>query len=247
MRFPLLILHISGGTLGILSGFAAMFLRKGSRWHAIAGQAFVASMLTMASCGAVLALMKQEMNNVFGGILTIYLVATAWATARRRDGQTYSYDWGGLLVAFAIATFIITFGIRVAMSPTGPTDGTPAFAYFFMGSIASLATVGDLRMLLRGGLFGSQRLVRHLWRMSFSLFIASASLFLARPHLFPKILRTTYIISLLGVAPLLLMIFWLVRVRFTKAYKAHRSRAASPRHPQTAYDFARPQRSGGLP
>ena len=86
MRLPLLILHISGGTLGILSGFAAMFLRKGSRRHAIAGQAFVASMLTMASCGAVLALMKHEMNNVFGGILTLYLVATAWATALRGGG-----------------------------------------------------------------------------------------------------------------------------------------------------------------
>jgi hypothetical protein len=247
MRLPLLILHISGGTLGIFSGFAAMFLRKGSRGHAIAGQTFVASMLTMASCGAVLALMRHEMNNVFGGVLTIYLVATAWATARRRDGQTYNYDWAALFVAFAIAAFIITFGIRVATNPTAPTDGTPAFAYFFMGSVASLSTLGDLRMLLRGGLFGSQRLIRHLWRMSFSLFIASASLFLARPHLFPKILRTTYIIPLLGVAPLLLMIFWLVRVRFAKAYKAHRALAARSRHVQTALDFPRPQRSGGLP
>ena len=247
MHLPLLILHITGGTLGILLGFAAMFLRKGSRWHGIAGQFFVASMLTMASCGALLALMKDQMNNVFGGVLTIYLVATAWATARRRDGQTYNYDWGGLFVAFAIAAFIITFGIRVAMSPTGPTDGTPAFAYFFMGSVALLSTVGDFRMLLRGGLFGTQRLVRHLWRMSFALFIASASLFLARPHLFPNILRTTYVISFLGVAPLLLMIFWLLRVRFAKMYEAHRALAARSRYPQGAYDFARPQRSGGLP
>jgi hypothetical protein len=247
MHLPLLILHISGGTLGILSGFTAMFLRKGSHRHGIAGKVFVASMLAMASCGAVLALMKDQMNNVFGGILTIYLVATAWATARRRDGQTYNYDWAGLFVAFAIAAFIITFGIRVAMSPTGPTDGTPVFAYFFMGSVALLSTVGDFRMLLRGGLFGTQRLVRHLWRMSFALFIASASLFLARPHLFPNILRTTYVIFLLGIAPLLLMIFWLLRVRFAKVYKAHRALAARSRYSQRAYDFARPQRSGGLP
>lgn len=247
MYLPLLILHITGGTLGILSGFAAMFLRKGSRWHAIAGQTFVASMLTMASCGALLAFMKHEMNNVFGGILTIYLVATAWATARRRDGQIHNYDWGALFVAFAIAVLIITFGIKVAVSPTGPADGTPAPAYFFMGSVALLSSVGDLRMLLRGGLFGSQRLVRHLWRMSFSLFIASASLFLARPHLFPNILRTTYIIFLLGIGPLLLMIFWLLRVRFAKMYKAHRALTTRPRHAQTAFDFPRPQRSGGLP
>jgi len=247
MHLPLLILHITGGTLGILFGFAAMFLRKGSRWHALAGQIFIASMLTMASCGALLAFMKQEMNNVFGGILTIYLVTTAWTTARRPDGQTYSFDWAALFVAFTIAAFIITFGIKVAVSPTGPTDGTPAFAYFFMGSVAFLSTIGDLRMLVRGGLFGAQRIVRHLWRMGFSLFIASASLFLARPHLFPNILRTTYVIFLLGIAPLLLMLFWLIRVRFAKVYKAHRALAARPRYRQTAYDFRRPQRSGGLP
>jgi Predicted membrane protein (DUF2306) len=247
MHLPLLILHITGGTLGILSGFAAMFLRKGSRWHAIAGKVFVVSMLTMASCGAVLAFMKQEMNNVFGGILTIYLVVTAWTTVRRRDGQTHHYDWAALLVGFIITVFIFTYGIRVATSPTGPPDGTPAFAYFVFGSVALLSIAGDLRMLLRGGLFGSQRLIRHLWRMSFSLFIASASLFLARPHLFPNILRITYIIFLLGIAPLLLMVFWLIRVRFAKAFNAQRGIAARSRYRESAYDFARPQRSGGLP
>ena len=102
-------------------------------------------------------------------------------------------------------------------------------------------------MLLRGGLFGSQRLIRHLWRMSFALFIASASLFLARPHLFPNILRTTYVITLLGVAPLLLMIFWIIRVRFAKVYKTQRALAARARYSQTSFDFPRPQRSGGLP
>jgi hypothetical protein len=35
-----------------------------------------------------------------------------------------------------------------------------------------LAAAGDLRMLLRGGLFGAQRIARHLWRMCFGLFIA---------------------------------------------------------------------------
>jgi len=33
MRLPLLILHTSAGTLGILSGFVAMSFRKGSSPH----------------------------------------------------------------------------------------------------------------------------------------------------------------------------------------------------------------------
>ena len=43
--------------------------------------------------------------------------------------------------------------------------------YFFLGSIALLAAVGDVRMLVRGGISGTQRLMRHFWRMCFALFL----------------------------------------------------------------------------
>jgi len=45
---PILLGHICAGTLGLLSGTAAISFRKGSRRHALAGKIFVASMLTMA-------------------------------------------------------------------------------------------------------------------------------------------------------------------------------------------------------
>src|SRR5216684_2741983 len=59
MRLILLTLHIGGGIFGILAGAVAMCFRKGSRWHALAGQVFVAAMLTMSACGATLAVMRQ--------------------------------------------------------------------------------------------------------------------------------------------------------------------------------------------
>jgi uncharacterized membrane protein len=87
MRLPILAFHISAGLVGILSGTAAMSLRKGSSRHALAGKIFVISMLSMAASAAFLAFMRHDMNNVGGGVLTFYLVATAWVTARRRDGK----------------------------------------------------------------------------------------------------------------------------------------------------------------
>ena len=45
---PILIGHICAGTLGLLSGTAAMSFRKGSPRHVLAGRIFVASMLIMA-------------------------------------------------------------------------------------------------------------------------------------------------------------------------------------------------------
>ena len=78
MRLPLLILHISAGTLGILSGFVAMSFRKDSSPHRAAGNVFFIFMLSLSASGAYLALMKHQMNNVFGGVRTFYMVATAW-------------------------------------------------------------------------------------------------------------------------------------------------------------------------
>jgi hypothetical protein len=95
------------------------------------------------------------------------------------------------------------------------------------------AAVGDVRMLVRGGVFGTQRIARHLWRMCFGLFIAAGSFFLGpsnRPlrllsamglgqHLSPALFSTNLYL-ILTILPLILLIFWVIRVRFTKVYKA---------------------------
>jgi hypothetical protein len=166
-----------------------------------------------------LAIMKSQPGNILGGTLTFYLVATAWITARRRDGAPGIFDWGALLVVLAVGATQVTYGIEAAMSQTGLKYAYPPGPYFFMGSVALLAATGDIRMLVRGGISGTQRIARHLWRMCFALFIAAASIFLARQQIFPAILRKTGTLVLLSFLPLLLMIFWLIRVRFVNAHK----------------------------
>jgi amino acid permease len=84
-----------------------------------------------------------------------------------------------------------------------------------------MAFVGDVRMLLRGGIAGTQRLARHLWRMCFALFVAAVSIFLARQQLFPAVLRKTGALVFLSFLPLMLLVFWMLRVRFAKAYKTN--------------------------
>jgi uncharacterized membrane protein len=219
MRSPLLLVHIVAGTLGMLSGFVAVFLRKGSRQHGLAGNVFVIAMLCLSSTGVFLAVMKSQPGNVLGGALTFYLVATAWMTARRRDGEPGIFDWGALLIAFGLAAVELAWGFEAAISPTGLKYDYPPGPYFIFGSVAALATVGDVRMLVQKGISGTQRIARHLWRMCFALFIAAASIFLARQQVFPTFLRKTGVLVFLSFLPLLLMVFWLFRVRFANAYK----------------------------
>ena len=214
---PVLAIHICGGTLGLLSGAAAMSFRKGSRLHATAGQIFVFSMCGLGASAMHLAVRKGQIANFFGGILTIYLVTTAWLTARPSKGESSHWYWAAILVPLGVGVSSLSNGVQRLIDPAAFHDGVPAAMNFFMATVVLLAALGDVRMLLRG-LSPTQRLARHLWRMCFALFIASGSIFIARPHLFPRFLRDTGALVLLGVLPLLLLIFWSLRVRFKPFY-----------------------------
>jgi hypothetical protein len=212
---PILLLHICSGTLGVLSGAAAIVFRKGSPRHRLAGNVFVGSILTLAATGVYMAIVKSQPGNIMGGSLTFYLVATAWMIARPNGQRTLLFDSCAFLFALALGAINVTFALQAANSPTGLKHGYPPGPYLFLGSIALVAAAGDIRMLVRGGISGTQRLARHLWRMCFALFIASASLFLARQHLFPAILRKTGVLYLLSFLPLLIMLFWRIRLSFS--------------------------------
>jgi uncharacterized membrane protein len=220
MRYsPLMLIHICSGLIGLLSGAVAVSFRKGNEGHRVAGNVFVVSMMALSASGAYLALIKSEPGNVLGGVLTFYLVATAWRTARRAGRETGIFDWVGVVAVLGVLAVTTTFGIEAATSPTGLKYDYPPGPYFFLGSAALFATIGDVRMLVRGGVTGTKRLARHLWRMCFALFIASMSVFLARQQLFPAFLRKSGALYLLSFLPILLMIFWLIRVRFAGWYR----------------------------
>jgi len=226
---PLLIVHICGGIAGFLSGSAALIVRKGSRLHRATGQVFVVSMLAMAASGSLLALMRSQWGNVFGGVFTFYLVATAWLTVARKEKETGRLELGLLLAALVAGISALVFSWEAASRATG--KGGVSAVYFVFGTVILLSASGDVRLLLRGGVAGVQRLVRHLWRMGLALFIATGSFFLGRAsdpvlrqsglraRLFPEAIRQTHLPEVPVLIVVVLTIFWLFRVLFTKAYK----------------------------
>jgi hypothetical protein len=218
MRLPLLVLHVSAGILAMVAGALAIGFRKGSREHRVAGGVFVICMLSVSAVGSYLGFMNSEADNLLGGIFAFYLVATAWATARRGEMETWKLDWSAPPVALAVSAVNILWGVEVARGQTAVKDQSPAGAYFFFGALALLSAAGDLRMLLRGGLSGRQRLARHLWRMCFGWFIATVSLFQGQQQVFPAWLQGSLVLVVLAFLPLLLLGFWLIRVRLTDTY-----------------------------
>jgi len=227
----LLTIHIAGALVGLLSGWTALLLRKGSRRHGAAGTIFFISMLSMCTSGVILAAMKQQTGNILGGTLTFYLVGTAWLTVQRKEGESGRLELEGMLMALALGFGTLTLGWQVVRG-TASYGGVPAAAFFTFGSIALLSAGGDARMLLRGGVFGGPRIGRHLWRMCTALLIATLSALAGnRTHFLPEAIRNGHIfripILLLPVFAIpILMIFWLLRVRFAKQY---RRKAIAPR------------------
>jgi hypothetical protein len=218
VRLPLLIFHITAGVLAMLAGAAAVTFRKGSRWHRVAGNIFVASMVTMGVAASCLAYMKHQTNNFFGGILAIYMVTTAWSTARHRDDQTGILNWLGFLFALVLGALSIFHGF-LKITGREPLDpNTYPFMQLFIGCVLLLCGLGDLRVIL-GGISGKRRIIRHLWRMCFGWFIATGSFFLGQQQVFPLWLQGSPVLVVLALLPLLLLIFWTICVRFTGVYQ----------------------------
>lgn len=211
-----LVLHISGGCAGILSGYAAVFARKGGNLHRIFGTAFFGAMLTMGTMGLALSVWIKQFGNIAGGALATYLVATAWLTVKRKAGTIGRTEVVLFSAAFATAGLLLYWGDLAATSPKGNFQGYGAPLYFVFGSFASLFAALDFKVILHGGVSGTARIARHLWRMCFALFFAAASFFLGQQKVMPHFMRGSPLLFVPALAPLALMIFWLLRVHYRK-------------------------------
>jgi hypothetical protein len=158
------------------------------------------------------------------------LILTAWLTARRGDRQTSRLDWVFLVIPLVLGVRVWNSGIQALRHHEDLPGGVPVGMHPFMGTVALLAATGDARMLLGGGAPGARRIARQLWRMCFGLFIAAGSFFLGPnnrprrllsavglgPHIAPTFFRLgLYLI--LTLLPLVLLVFWPVRIRFPNA------------------------------
>jgi hypothetical protein len=137
----------------------------------------------------------------------------------RGEGKLGWFEYGAVFVAMTTAGLGFTAGFEATNSGTGLKDGVPGVVYFVFGGLAALSAGLDVRVIERGGISGASRIVRHLWRMSSALLLASANLFIGNAaKVFPAAWVETKLLLLPVLLALALLIFWLIRVRFTNWY-----------------------------
>ena len=116
------------------------------------------------------------------------------------------------LVALSVGAISLAFGFE-ALANGGVRKGMPAFPFFLFGIVGILAGAGDVRMMRSAPLRGAKRLTRHLWRMSFALFIAALSFFIGQADVSPEAVRIRPLLALPVPLVLVTMLYWRWRVR----------------------------------
>lgn len=218
MKTLLLTLHIAGGSFAILSGMIALFLRKGSKLHNRLGTVFFYSMLVMAGSSAYLSIANHEQTNIVVSFLAIYLVTTARKTISNR-GTSGTFEKFAIAFGLAIVVLGVFLSIEV-INLRGDQLGPIDYFLFFYTFIAMIGGILDVLVVLKGQINGARRIVRHLWRMTFALWIAVGALFLGQPQVFPQVLQENpAILSLPFLVVTFLLLFWLARVWFVSRFK----------------------------
>lgn len=195
----MLSLHIIAGAFVLLTGLGALVFRKGGSLHRRVGTIFFFTLLVLASSGALLA------DDPTIALSSIYFGATGWMAAVRPEKKSGIFEIAALLVISLICARY--FFVAMTSEP-----GFMVTMFYIFGSVALIAAVLDLNMIIRGGLSGAHRIARHLWRMCYALLGAVLS-FVANTsdtwsQYLPEDLPIYFIITI--------MFYWLIRVLFTK-------------------------------
>ena len=242
---PLLVLafHVGTGLIALVAGFIAVAVRKGGTWHRRSGIVFVCAMIATGITAAGIAIYEGKPA---GGVVIVYFVLTAWTAVKPLARLGGSVHVALMAMAFALAAGEYARATTALGRPGNQIDGVPAGMMIFMATILLLAAVGDARMIRAGGIQGTRRVARHLWRMCFGLFIASGSFFLGQMKFIPEPIRIVPLIVVLAVSPLVLLLYWMWRVRIKRNLRGLTTAKIPLRDQAAEKPRARPQAKAAL-
>jgi hypothetical protein len=209
-----LAVHFAAGLVSIVAGTIALSVAKGGRLHKQSGMVFTWAMVVLGLTAAGIGTYENRPGQVFGGLLAAYLVFSAMTTVKALPGIGQGVNVALMLLASTFAAAMLYAGVTEWLDPAVPVVGRPRVVPpLVVGTVMLLAAIGDLRAIRAGGLRGSRRLARHLWRMCFGLFVATGSFFLGQMRFIPEPVRVVPLLAVLAFAPIPFLFYWMWRVR----------------------------------
>jgi hypothetical protein len=209
-----LAVHFAAGLVSIVGGTVALSVAKGGPLHKQSGLVFTWAMIVLGLTAAGIGTYESRPSQVSAGLVAAYLVFSAMTTVKPLPRIGRRFDMALMVLAFAYAAASLYGGVSEWLDPTLEVVGRPRVVPpLVIGTVILLAAIGDLRTIRAGGLRGSRRLARHLWRMCFALFVATGSFFLGQVRFIPEPVRILPLLLVLAFAPIVFLFYWMWRVR----------------------------------
>ena len=162
-------IHTPAGSIGLVAAVVTLLANKGGDLHKKAGSCFTASMLIMLMSGFIAATLKESIDDMLLSLLVIYTIFTAWLTAHHKKNEINVLEYMALvwIIVLAVGSIFIT---------NITTDVGIENNYYHWAVFAILCAIGDTHNIYKSGLSGPLRIIRHVWRMGFSLIWAVLAL-----------------------------------------------------------------------
>jgi uncharacterized membrane protein len=210
-------LHLAIGIFAVVGGFLAMLLPKGKSLHKFAGEIFFYSMLGLCLSGVYLTFVRSLQFTFFLAIFSLYLLLTGWYAVARKNNSVNLLDKVGFYVISTIGVITLILSVLGwSLNWYYPISEPSYPSYLIFVVFSAFIAYCDYQMLIAKVLVGTKRLIRHLWRMHFALFIATTIFFGGNSHILPEELRTELILTTPILTVLLFMFGWLFYFKYFK-------------------------------
>ena len=155
----LLVIHITAGSVALLTAALALFTPKGQRWHILAGRIYAIAMTLVFVTAVPLAILGNSIFLFLIAFFSFYLVFAGWRFARNRRRVAHPVDW--LAVGILALTGLGMWGYAVVIALNGSSQWITLLLF---GAIALALSLADARFH-RQQPGGARRVARHLTNM----------------------------------------------------------------------------------
>lgn len=208
------IFHILFGALALLAGYAVILCKKGGKAHKYLGRTYVVSMIVLGLTGTYIAVLRNVPISILNGLVLCYFVISALNVMLQPANRINGLDKMLLVFAFLLTLGFSWFSFQTTQVPSGELAGFGIEAFLVFGSVMAFCTVADFRYIRSGGGTKNKRLLRHLWRMYFPLFMSTAAFFLGQSRHLPEVFQRIEFLLLPVAVVICTAVYWILRVRF---------------------------------
>ena len=216
----LLVIHITAGSIALLTAFVALVTAKGGAIHVRAGRVYAIGMSVIFLTAVPLAALGADVFLLLIAFFSFYLIFAGWRFARNRSRRAQPVDW--IAVAIMGLTGLGMWAYAVVLGLSGSGQWVTMLAF---GFIAVALSVADGLFFMQGRSANRRpaayrRIQRHLTNMMAGTIATVTAVMVVNVSLNPVWLP--WLLPTIVITPLI--VWWNVKT----ALQARRRPAASP-------------------